>query len=256
MTKNRTRTPVYLDPGMHPGLEVKGLTTAPGPLPYTFAQKYQSTPLQWFPGSSQYRPQWLIPSDCDSKLRGTEFETRPGRIFVIEVVNIQCSKLFKGLGCIVLSMVLCTIGNLWSHSLRVGHSPDVGLFSVAILPWLSTKRLKAIFTIHSHYHNHGNTGETNDGIMLGQRRRRWPSITPSLLEPLVFPFQFLTCYTASTEVLSTTYRQQHEVKSRSTTPRRPCCDTDRLVVSQLIVTLLIIGNGIKYVLQLNSILLC
>ena len=26
MTKNRTRTPVYLDPGMHPGLEVKGLT--------------------------------------------------------------------------------------------------------------------------------------------------------------------------------------------------------------------------------------
>ena len=27
MTKNRTPTPVYLDPGMHPGLEVKGLTT-------------------------------------------------------------------------------------------------------------------------------------------------------------------------------------------------------------------------------------
>ena len=26
MTKNRTPTPVYLDPGMHPGLEVKGLT--------------------------------------------------------------------------------------------------------------------------------------------------------------------------------------------------------------------------------------
>ena len=25
MTKNRTRTPVYLEPGMHPGLEVKGL---------------------------------------------------------------------------------------------------------------------------------------------------------------------------------------------------------------------------------------
>ena len=25
MTKNRTSTPVYLDPGMHPGLEVKGL---------------------------------------------------------------------------------------------------------------------------------------------------------------------------------------------------------------------------------------
>ena len=27
MTKNRTPTPVYLDPGMHPGLEVKGLTS-------------------------------------------------------------------------------------------------------------------------------------------------------------------------------------------------------------------------------------
>ena len=27
MTKNRTRTLVYLDPGMHPGLEVKGLNT-------------------------------------------------------------------------------------------------------------------------------------------------------------------------------------------------------------------------------------
>ena len=26
MTKNRTPTPVYLDPGMHPGLEVKGLS--------------------------------------------------------------------------------------------------------------------------------------------------------------------------------------------------------------------------------------
>ena len=26
MTKNRTPTPVYLDPGMHSGLEVKGLT--------------------------------------------------------------------------------------------------------------------------------------------------------------------------------------------------------------------------------------
>ena len=27
MTKNRTPTPVYLDPGMHSGLEVKGLRT-------------------------------------------------------------------------------------------------------------------------------------------------------------------------------------------------------------------------------------
>ena len=29
MTKNRTPTLVYLDPGMHPGLEVKGLTVCP-----------------------------------------------------------------------------------------------------------------------------------------------------------------------------------------------------------------------------------
>ena len=29
MTKNRTPTPVYLDPGMHPGLEVKGLRQLP-----------------------------------------------------------------------------------------------------------------------------------------------------------------------------------------------------------------------------------
>ena len=28
MTKNRTPTPVYLDPGMHPGLEVKGLRSS------------------------------------------------------------------------------------------------------------------------------------------------------------------------------------------------------------------------------------
>ena len=29
MTKNRTPTPVYLDPGMHHGLEVKGLNGMP-----------------------------------------------------------------------------------------------------------------------------------------------------------------------------------------------------------------------------------
>ena len=32
MTKNRTPTPVYLDPGMHPGLEVKGLNEQPANL--------------------------------------------------------------------------------------------------------------------------------------------------------------------------------------------------------------------------------
>ena len=48
-------------------------------------------------------------------LRG--FKSRPGRIFVSKVVHIQYSKLFKGLECIVLSMVglLCTIKNPWSY---------------------------------------------------------------------------------------------------------------------------------------------
>ena len=41
--------------------------------------------------------------------RITLFETRPGRIFVIEVVHIQCSKLFKGMECAVLSMVGPTV---------------------------------------------------------------------------------------------------------------------------------------------------
>ena len=34
----------------------------------------------------------------------------------------------------------------WSLLKRVGHSPDFGLPSVAILPWLRRKRRKAIFT--------------------------------------------------------------------------------------------------------------
>ena len=36
MTKNRTPTPVYLDPGMHPGLEVKGLMKFSVPHHYIF----------------------------------------------------------------------------------------------------------------------------------------------------------------------------------------------------------------------------
>ena len=39
------------------------------------------------------------------------FESRPGRLCVIEGVHIQCSKLFKGMGSVLLSMVLCTIKN-------------------------------------------------------------------------------------------------------------------------------------------------
>ena len=39
-------------------------------------------------------------------------ESRPGELFVIEVVHIRCSKLFKGLESAVLSMVLCTLKTL------------------------------------------------------------------------------------------------------------------------------------------------
>ena len=50
-------------------------------------------------------------------------------IFFIEVVHIymQYSKLFKRMGCAVLSMVLYAI------IIRVGHIPDFGLPSVVIL---------------------------------------------------------------------------------------------------------------------------
>ena len=41
--------------------------------------------------------------------------------------------LFKGIGCAVLSMVLCIINNPSSLSIRVGHSPDFGLPPAAIL---------------------------------------------------------------------------------------------------------------------------
>ena len=68
-----------------------------------------------------------------------------------DVCHIQCSKLFKCLECAVLSMVLCTIKNPWSHWIGVGYSPDFGLPSVAILPGLCRKRRKAIFT-HSFTH--------------------------------------------------------------------------------------------------------
>ena len=42
---------------------------------------------------------------------GTRFESRSSRIFVILIVHIQCAKLFKGLECTVLRMVLFTIKN-------------------------------------------------------------------------------------------------------------------------------------------------
>ena len=37
--------------------------------------------------------------------------SNPGRMLVIKVVPIHCSKLFKGMECAVMSMALCTIKN-------------------------------------------------------------------------------------------------------------------------------------------------
>ena len=51
------------------------------------------------PSYAVRRPRRLIRSGCGSKLRGTGFEFRPCRIFVIDVVHMQCSQLFKGLEC-------------------------------------------------------------------------------------------------------------------------------------------------------------
>ena len=53
-------------------------------------------------------------------------------------VQKHCSKLFKGLVHKVLSMVLYKYKNtFWRHSKRVGHNPNFGLLSVAIL-WQCT----------------------------------------------------------------------------------------------------------------------
>ena len=61
---------------------------------------------------------------CSSKLKGTGLESRPVRMFVIEVVQIQCSKVFEVLECAGLVMIMCTIKNTQSHLIRVGRNPD------------------------------------------------------------------------------------------------------------------------------------
>ena len=45
------------------------------------------------------------------EIRATGFKSWSGWMLVIEVVPIQCSKLFKGMECAVMSMALCTIKN-------------------------------------------------------------------------------------------------------------------------------------------------
>ena len=90
-----------------------------------------------------------ILTGCGSKLRCTGLESRPGRMFVIRVMHIQCFKRFKGLEFVVLTMVVRCKEPV--KSFTVGHSPDFVLPSVAILPWLCQKRRKTIFP-YSLYH--------------------------------------------------------------------------------------------------------
>ena len=73
---------------------------------------------------------------------GTRFKSRSGRIFVIAVVHIQCSKLFKGMACTVYGTVHYK-EPLKSFKLRLGHSPGgFGLPSVAILPHCAENDVK------------------------------------------------------------------------------------------------------------------
>ena len=91
------------------------------------------------------RPRWLIPFGCGSKLRGAGHESRPGRMLVIGVLNIQCFKLFKGVECAVMSMVLCTI----KKTLKSFVSTPGFLLSRYCHDCTESEKRKAIF-IHSH----------------------------------------------------------------------------------------------------------
>ena len=50
---------------------------------------------------------------------------------------------------VVLSMVMCTVKNPRSQSIRVGHSSDFGLLSVLILPWCAESDVKQNSITHS-----------------------------------------------------------------------------------------------------------
>ena len=65
---------------------------------------------------------WLIRRGCGSKFVGTGFESRTGRMLVIEVVHTHSSKLFKGMECAMLSIVHCPMKNPCSYSKILWHS--------------------------------------------------------------------------------------------------------------------------------------
>ena len=67
----------------------------------------------------------------NSKVLGS-YPRLVGCFLLMLCIYIQCSKLFKGLESVVLSTVMCTIKNPLSHSIRIEHSPELGLPSVAL----------------------------------------------------------------------------------------------------------------------------
>ena len=108
---------------------------------------------------------------------------RTGSNIVIAVVQIQCLKLFKGLECAVVSIVLCTINKPWSYSITERHSHN--FFALC----------KTTFTLIPHNSSvaGGDTAipantkhSANAGTMLSHRLRRWPDIIPALGEHLAF----------------------------------------------------------------------
>ena len=84
----------------------------------------------------------------------TWFGYRSDQICVTQVVHIQCSNLFKGLECAVLSMVLCTIKNTWSHSISLGIVPtwqyrDRRKPEADTMPYSYSEWLQGFFMVHS-----------------------------------------------------------------------------------------------------------
>ena len=98
---------------------------------------------------------WPAPMAHSYRLRLVTwmFESRSGRIFVIVVVHIQCSKLFKCLEFTVLPIVLCAIKSLDVNRNKSRTYSGFVLPSVAILSRLCRKRRKAIFTHSQSVHS-------------------------------------------------------------------------------------------------------
>ena len=116
MTKNRTPTPVYLDPGMHPGLEVKGLMRFS--TSYKHYTNVGACNLE-IPGSNQGRLGYL---SC------TVWICHRGCAYTV-IQTVQRHRVY--------SAVYGTVYNkepLKSFEIRERHSPGFGLPTVAILP--------------------------------------------------------------------------------------------------------------------------